>query len=82
MRLELAWEPGAKEILGESAAASWGEGAGVCASDLAPSLCGPCGVLGSFGPPGMSSMPCVSSFGMGYDCTTLETQVHSICCMQ
>ena len=38
------------------------------APDLAPTLIGPWGVLGSLGPPGMSSMPCVSSFGRGYDC--------------
>ena len=68
----LACEPGAKEITGDSVAASWGEGAGVRAPDLAPTLCGPWGVLGSLGPPGISSMPCVSSFGMGYDCSHTE----------
>lgn len=79
VNLVLACEPGAKDTIGDSAAASWGDGAGVCAPDLAPTLCGPCGVLGSLGPPGMSSMPCVSSCGMGYDCTTLEIQIYSSC---
>lgn len=70
----LTCDPGANETLGlcctgdSSAAASSGEGAGVRAPDLAPALTGPCGVLGSFGPPGIAAISTVLPSSSGYDC--------------